>query len=169
MFGQNLNWNLRIWTETWEFDQSWAKTTTKKVVLCFLRSLKKFCMSRSTPANLHRCTVESTLTGCSIAWYGNSSTQEYKRLHSVVVSAGPWRDLHLHLHEMLPQDSSTYHQGSPSRPCPLLTATIEQVVQKPDVPPHQVQEQLLFYNNQVLKQTYHNIPQQRITTAHLLP
>ena len=48
-----------------------------------LRRLKKFGLSPKTLTNFYRCTIESILSGCITAWYGNckqSSLRAPKRL-----------------------------------------------------------------------------------------
>ena len=47
-----------------------------------LRRLKKFGLSPKTLTNFYRCTIESILSGCITAWYGNC-----KALQRVVRSA----------------------------------------------------------------------------------
>ena len=36
-----------------------------------LRRLKKFGLAPKTLTNFYRCTIESILSGCITAWYGN--------------------------------------------------------------------------------------------------
>jgi gmma-aminobutyric acid receptor subunit gamma len=52
-----------------------------------LRSLKKFGLSPKTLTNVYRCTIESILSGCITAWYGNCSAHNCKALQRVVRSA----------------------------------------------------------------------------------
>ena len=52
-----------------------------------LRRLKKFDLSPKTLTNLYRCTIESILSGCINAWYGNCTTHNHKALQRVVQSA----------------------------------------------------------------------------------
>eukprot|EP00061_Rhincodon_typus_P004017 g21565.t1 len=55
--------------------------------LFFLRQLRKFGMSTRTLTNFYRCTNESILSGCIMAWYGNCSAQDRKKLQKVVCTA----------------------------------------------------------------------------------
>eukprot|EP00061_Rhincodon_typus_P019199 g9822.t1 len=41
-------------------------------------------MSIRTLTNFYRCTIKSILSRCIMAWYGNCSAQEHKKLHKVV-------------------------------------------------------------------------------------
>jgi hypothetical protein len=52
-------------------------SVVKKAQQCLfiLRSLKKCCLSPKTLTNFYRCTIESILSGCIIAWYGNCTAQ----------------------------------------------------------------------------------------------
>ncbi|XP_064875449.1 uncharacterized protein LOC135572170 [Oncorhynchus nerka] len=52
-----------------------------------LRRLKKFGLSPKALTNFYRCTIESILSGCITAWYGNCSTHNRKALQRVVRSA----------------------------------------------------------------------------------
>uniref|UniRef100_A0AAZ3NTU4 Alkylated DNA repair protein AlkB homologue 8 N-terminal domain-containing protein n=1 Tax=Oncorhynchus tshawytscha TaxID=74940 RepID=A0AAZ3NTU4_ONCTS len=52
-----------------------------------LRRLKKFGLSPKALTNFYRCTIESILSGCITAWYGNCSAQNRKALQRVVRSA----------------------------------------------------------------------------------
>uniref|UniRef100_A0AAZ3PLI8 Alkylated DNA repair protein AlkB homologue 8 N-terminal domain-containing protein n=1 Tax=Oncorhynchus tshawytscha TaxID=74940 RepID=A0AAZ3PLI8_ONCTS len=52
-----------------------------------LRRLKKFCLSPKALTNFYRCTIESILSGCITAWYGNCSAHNHKALQRVVRSA----------------------------------------------------------------------------------
>eukprot|EP00061_Rhincodon_typus_P006459 g27122.t1 len=55
--------------------------------LFFLRRLRKFGMSIRPLTNFYKCTIESILSGCITAWYGNSSDQDCKKLQKVVYTA----------------------------------------------------------------------------------
>ncbi|XP_055517489.1 uncharacterized protein LOC129712782 isoform X2 [Leucoraja erinacea] len=55
--------------------------------LRFLRRLRRVALSRRTLSNFYRYTVESMLTSCIVAWFGNLSAQEWKRLQKVVNTA----------------------------------------------------------------------------------
>ncbi|XP_064877276.1 uncharacterized protein LOC135572772 [Oncorhynchus nerka] len=52
-----------------------------------LRRLKKFGLSPKALTNFYRCTIESILSGCITAWYGNCSAHKGKALQRVVRSA----------------------------------------------------------------------------------
>jgi hypothetical protein len=52
-----------------------------------LRRLKKFVLSPKTHTNFYRCTIESILSGCITAWYGNCTVLNCKALQKVVWSA----------------------------------------------------------------------------------
>uniref|UniRef100_A0A4W5R298 Reverse transcriptase domain-containing protein n=1 Tax=Hucho hucho TaxID=62062 RepID=A0A4W5R298_9TELE len=52
-----------------------------------LRRLKKFGLSPKTLTNFYRCTIESILSGCITAWYGNCSAHNRKALQRVVRTA----------------------------------------------------------------------------------
>ncbi len=53
----------------------------------FLRRLRKFGMSPSILRSFYTCTVESNLTSCISAWFGNSTTGNRKALQRVVRTA----------------------------------------------------------------------------------
>ncbi len=55
--------------------------------LFFLRRLRKFGMSPSILRSFYTCTVESILTGCITAWFGNSTAGNHKALQRVVRTA----------------------------------------------------------------------------------
>eukprot|EP00061_Rhincodon_typus_P008082 g30380.t1 len=55
--------------------------------LFFLRQLRKFGMFIRSLTNFCRCTIESLLLGCIMAWYGNCSAQDHKKLQKVVCMA----------------------------------------------------------------------------------
>ncbi len=52
--------------------------------LFFLRRLRKFGMSPSILRSFYSCTVESILTGCMTAWFGNSTAGNRKALQRVM-------------------------------------------------------------------------------------
>ncbi|KAM9572505.1 uncharacterized protein ACWYII_005213 [Salvelinus alpinus] len=52
-----------------------------------LRRLKKFGLSPKALTNFYRCTIESILSGCITAWYGNCSAHNRKALQRLVRSA----------------------------------------------------------------------------------
>ncbi len=55
--------------------------------LFFLRWLRKFGTSPSILRSFYTCTVESILTGCITAWFGNSTAGNRKALQRVVRTA----------------------------------------------------------------------------------
>ena len=71
---------------------TWSKHT-KTVVkrarqsLFFLRRLKRFGMGPQILKKFYSCTIESILTGCITAWYGNCSASDSKALQIVVRTA----------------------------------------------------------------------------------
>eukprot|EP00061_Rhincodon_typus_P003055 g19170.t1 len=52
--------------------------------LFFFRRLRKFDISIRSLTNFYGCTIESVLSGCITAWYGNCSSQDRKKLQKVV-------------------------------------------------------------------------------------
>ena len=52
-----------------------------------LRRLKTFDITPKTLTNFYRCTIESILSGCITAWYGNCTAHNRKALQRVVRSA----------------------------------------------------------------------------------
>jgi gmma-aminobutyric acid receptor subunit gamma len=52
-----------------------------------LRRLKKFGLSPKTLTNFYRCTIESILSGCITAWYGNCTALNCRVLLRLVRSA----------------------------------------------------------------------------------
>jgi hypothetical protein len=71
---------------------TWSKHT-KTVVkrarhnLFPLRKLKRFGMGPQILKRFHSCTIESILTGCITAWYGNCSVSNRKLLQRVMHTA----------------------------------------------------------------------------------
>ncbi len=55
--------------------------------LFFLRRLRKFGTSPRILRSFYTCTVESILTGCITAWYGNSTASNRRALQRVVRTA----------------------------------------------------------------------------------
>ncbi|GAA6090908.1 uncharacterized protein LOC112144875, partial [Tachysurus ichikawai] len=73
-------------------DLTWSIHTNavlKKAHQClfFLRQLRKFGMSPSILRTFYTCTIESILTGCITAWFGNSTTGNRKALKRIVRTA----------------------------------------------------------------------------------
>ena len=52
-----------------------------------LRKLKKFGLPPKALTNVYRCTIESILSCCITAWYGNCTALNWKALQRVVRSA----------------------------------------------------------------------------------
>jgi gmma-aminobutyric acid receptor subunit gamma len=52
-----------------------------------LRRLKRFDLGPQILKKFYRCTIESILTGCITAWYGNCSASDPKALQRVVRTA----------------------------------------------------------------------------------
>jgi hypothetical protein len=52
-----------------------------------LRRLKKCGLAPQTLINIYRCTIQSILSGCITAWYGNCTAHNHKPLIRVVRSA----------------------------------------------------------------------------------
>ena len=71
---------------------TWSKHT-KTVVksprqnLFPLRRLKRFVMGPQILKRFYSCTIESILTGCITAWYGNCSASDHMALQRVVRTA----------------------------------------------------------------------------------
>eukprot|EP00061_Rhincodon_typus_P015448 g43128.t1 len=55
--------------------------------LFFLRQLRKFGTSMKTLTNFYSCTIESILSGCIMARYGNCSAHNRKKLQKVICTA----------------------------------------------------------------------------------
>ncbi len=55
--------------------------------LFFLRRLRKYGTSPSILRSFYTCTVESILTGCITAWFGNSTAGNRRALQRVVKTA----------------------------------------------------------------------------------
>ena len=52
-----------------------------------LRRLKRFSMGPEILKRFYSCTIESILTGCITAWYGNCSASDRMALQRVVCTA----------------------------------------------------------------------------------
>jgi hypothetical protein len=96
-----------------------------------LRRLKKFGLSPKTLTNFYRCTIESTLSGCITAWYGNCVALNRKALQRVGQSAkriigGKLPAFPLHLQHPMSQEGQKDHQGQqPSKPLPVHPVIIQ--------------------------------------------
>ena len=51
------------------------------------RRLKKFVLAPENLKKFYRCTIESMLSGCIMAWYSNCIIRNLRALQSVVLSA----------------------------------------------------------------------------------
>eukprot|EP00061_Rhincodon_typus_P014719 g41943.t1 len=51
------------------------------------KRLRKFAMFTRNLANFYECTIESILSGCITAWYGNCCSQHHKKLQKVTNTA----------------------------------------------------------------------------------
>ncbi|XP_048465042.1 uncharacterized protein LOC125485591 [Rhincodon typus] len=68
---------------------SYIDTTIKKAQqhFFFLSRLRKFGMSIRSQTNFYRCTTERILSRCKMAWYGNCSALDCKKLQKVMCTA----------------------------------------------------------------------------------
>jgi hypothetical protein len=68
---------------------TYTDSVVKKAQQCLfnLRRLKKFGLAPKTLTNIYRCTIETTLSGCITAWYGNCTACNCRALQGVVRSA----------------------------------------------------------------------------------
>eukprot|EP00061_Rhincodon_typus_P011818 g37118.t1 len=64
-----------------------ATVKTAQQCLFFLKWLRKFGMSITSLTNFYRCTTVIILSGCIMAWYGNCSSQDCKKLQKVVCTS----------------------------------------------------------------------------------
>ena len=64
-------------------------SVVKKAQQCLfnLRRLKKCSLLPKTMTNFYRCTIESILSGCITAWYGNCTALNHNALQRMVWSA----------------------------------------------------------------------------------
>jgi hypothetical protein len=87
------------WVESFQFlsvhitkDLSWSKhnnTVVKRAQQHLFppRKLKRFCMGPQIHKKFYSCTIESFLTCCITAWYGNCLTSDHKALKRVMSTA----------------------------------------------------------------------------------
>ena len=74
--------------ESFKFLGTWYKHTKRARQNLFpLRRLKIFGMGPQILKRFYSCTIESILTGCITAWYGNCSASNRKALQRVVRTA----------------------------------------------------------------------------------
>eukprot|EP00061_Rhincodon_typus_P009256 g32623.t1 len=79
----------------------------------FLRCLRKFDMSIRSLTNFYRYTIESLLSGCITAWYGNCCAQDHKKQQKTVCMAQTITEaklLSIYLHGSLPRKGGQHHQ-----------------------------------------------------------
>ena len=88
-----------------------------------LRRLKKYGLSPITLTNFYRCTIESILSGCITAWYGNCTAPNRMALQRVVRSAHRITGGKLHALQdtlRMSQEGQKDHQGQqPPEPLPV--------------------------------------------------
>ena len=63
------------------------QSTSHCTLPCPIRRLKKCGLSPRTLTNFYRCTIESILSGCITAWYGNCTARNHRPLQRVLQSA----------------------------------------------------------------------------------
>ncbi len=109
-------------------------------LLFFLRRLRKFGMSPSILGSFYTCTVESILTGCITAWFGNSTAGNRKALQRVVRTARHicWRWASLppgYLHQAVYKKSPEDHQWlQPPVPQTVLSAALKKTSPQHPIP-----------------------------------
>ena len=117
----NLKWST--------YTDSVVKKAQQLQHLFNLRRLKKCGMSLKTLTNFHRCTIESILSGCITAWYGNCTPDNRRVLQRVVRSAQHWGQTTCPpglLQNPMSQESQKDHQGQqPPEPLPVRPSTIQ--------------------------------------------
>ncbi len=98
--------------------------------LFFLRRLRKFGTSPRILRSFYTCTVESILTGCITAWFGNHTAGNRKALKKGRANCPPhcWRWASLppgHQHQAVYKESQEVHQGlQPPVPQSALSAAL---------------------------------------------
>ncbi len=108
--------------------------------LFFLRRLRKFGMSPSILRSFYTCTVESILTGCITAWFGNSTAGNRKALQRGCANGPPhwWRWASLppgHLHQAVYKESPEDHQWlQPPVPQTVLSAALRKTSPQHPIP-----------------------------------
>ncbi len=116
-------------------DLTWSAHTDKVLKkahqrLFFLRRLRKFGTSTRILRSFYTCTVESILTGCITAWFGNSTAGNRKALQKGRANCPPhcWRWASLppgHLHQAVYKKSPEDHQWlQPPVPQTALSAAL---------------------------------------------
>ncbi len=108
--------------------------------LFFLRRLRKFGTSPRILRSFYTCTVESILTGCITAWFGNSTAGNRRALQRVVRTAPPhcWRWASLpsgHLHQAVYKESpEDYQRLQPPVPQTALSAALRETSPQHPIP-----------------------------------
>ncbi len=108
--------------------------------LFFLRRLRKFGTSPRILRSFYTCTVESILTGCITAWFGNSTAGNRKALQRVM-----WTDRHIvgsklpslqdNLHQVVYKESPEDYQGlQPPVPQTALSAALRKTSPQHPIP-----------------------------------
>jgi hypothetical protein len=102
-------------------------------------------LSPKTATNLYRCTIESILSGCIIAWYSNCTTY-----HRGKTTCPPG-----HLHHPMSQEGKKDHQGQqPPEPLPVHPAIIQKArsIQLHQSWDRETEKQLLSQGSQTVNQ-----------------
>eukprot|EP00061_Rhincodon_typus_P008280 g30749.t1 len=143
-------------------DLAWtshAYATVKKAQQCllFLRWLRKFAMSIRSLTNFYRCTTESILSRCMMAWYGNCFAQASKKLEGGVHSPdhhGSQPSSHGFIYTVRCCGKVANIIKDPSHPAnDLLQPLVRQKIQKPEHTHKQVQEQRFSSRYQTVEWT----------------
>ncbi|KAM9402139.1 uncharacterized protein ACWYII_029367 isoform 1-T2 [Salvelinus alpinus] len=92
-----------------------------------LRSLKKCGLSHKTLTNFYRCTIESILSGCITAWYGNCSAHNRKSEFCTTHHRGQTTCPPRHLQHPMSQEGQKVNHGQ-QPPEPLLVHPV--IIQK---------------------------------------
>ncbi len=108
--------------------------------LFFLRRLRKFGTSTRILRSFYTCTMESILTGCITAWFGNSTAGNRKALQKGRANCPPhcWRWASLppgHLHQAVYKKSPEDHQWlQPPVPQSALSAALRKTSPQHPIP-----------------------------------
>jgi hypothetical protein len=101
-----------------------TKTVVKRARQCLfpLRRLKRFGMGPQIHKKFYSCIIESILTGCITAWYGNCSASDRKALQRVVHTAQYITEA------KLPAIQDLYTRRVSGRPRNLLKTAVTPVI-----------------------------------------
>jgi hypothetical protein len=145
-------------------NQKWSTHTyslLKKALqpLFNVKRLKKCGLSPKTLTNFYRCTIESILLGCIIAWNGNCIASNLQRsLEGGLVSLTPhqWHTACPpgHLQHPMSQEGQKDHQGhQPLVPQPVHLLIIQKArsVQVHQSLDQEIEKQLLSQGHQTVK------------------